>query len=237
LATKRMSVAAGASQFEGFDPEALNFFKALAFHQSKEWFTDNRAIYETGIKSPLIRLIDDLSAKFAANGIPLVGHGERSIFRLHRDIRFSKDKSPYKTHAGATLTRDGGKLSPGLLYIHVAAVDSFAAAGFYRPQPPALAALREAIAADRAGWLRMEQSLEMAKLELSREDGVTRLPRGFDAEECAEVAEALKLKSFIVRRPLKQEALLSARLVDDLVDFAGKVRPLLDFGWSAIEKR
>ncbi len=95
----------------------------------------------------MVALIDDLTAAFAARRIPLRGDGKRSIFRLNRDVRFSKDKSPYKTHAGAVMTRSGSKKDNGLLYIHIDPTGCFAAAGFYQPEARGLAALRKAMLA------------------------------------------------------------------------------------------
>ena len=85
------------SGFNGFGPQALPFFKALKFHQSRDWFEENRALYEADVLEPMIALLDDLTARFAKKRVPLKADGKRSIFRLHRDVRFSKDKSPYKT--------------------------------------------------------------------------------------------------------------------------------------------
>src|SRR5262249_6532945 len=137
-------------QFKGFGPNALPFFKALKFHQSKVWFDDNRSLYETDILQPMVGLLDDLTAAFARKRVPLRGDGKRSIFRLNRDIRFSKDKSPYKTHAGAVMTRSGGKNDPGVLYVHVSPEGCFLAAGFYMPEPETLKKMREAIKAKPA---------------------------------------------------------------------------------------
>ncbi len=223
------------ARFQGFGPQALNFFKALAFHQSKEWFSANRAIYECDVKAPLIELIEALTAEFAARDLALKGAGEKSIFRMNRDIRFSKDKSPYKTHAGAVLTRDGSKNAPGLFYIHIAPEGSFAAAGFYRPEAALLAAIRSAIASAQDRWLAIEHSLAAAGLELSSEDRVTRLPKGFDPKQIEAVVHALRLKSFIVRKPLPPKSIFSPRLPLELADFAETSSPLLNFGWAAIE--
>ncbi|MGA7326366.1 MAG: TIGR02453 family protein [Rhodomicrobium sp.] len=234
MVQRTAGAAATDSQFQGFGPQALDFFKALAFHQSKEWFSEHKAIYERDVKTPMVLLIGDLTAGFAVRGIPLMGLGERSVFRLHRDIRFSKDQSPYKTHAGAVLTRHGSKNSPGLFYIHAAPDRSFAAAGFYHAEPALLAAIRSAIAEDAAGWLGIERRLSRSGFSLSTENKVTRLPKGFDPKETAEVAEALKLKSFIIQKPLAPEDLFNSKLVADLIGFAETALPLLDFGWKAI---
>jgi len=90
--------------FNGVGKRALPFFKALAFHQTKDWFEANRAIYEEDVKAPLGALAEDLGAALAKANIPIKGD-KKSLFRIHRDVRFSKDKSPYKTNAGLALTR------------------------------------------------------------------------------------------------------------------------------------
>src|SRR5271169_6646321 len=98
--------------FQGFGPKALPFLKALGFHQNKEWFEANRATYEDDLHTPVGELVEDLSAAFTKAKIPLRGDRKTSVFRIHRDVRFAKDKSPYKTNVGAVLTRGGGKNDP-----------------------------------------------------------------------------------------------------------------------------
>lgn len=220
--------------FKGFGADALPFFKALAFHQTKEWFEENRAIYETQVKQPLGDLVEDLSAAFAKAKLPLKGDRKGSLFRLHRDIRFSKDKSPYKTHAGAVLTRGGGKNEQGLFYIHVSPEECFAAAGFYAPEPPDLARLRRAIARAPKLYAKMVAALEKKELALSNEYDVGRVPREFaDADDPAVVA-GLKKKSFICTRPIRGARLSSPALVDDLAAFGKDALPLLRWGWEAL---
>src|SRR3954468_22008212 len=119
--------------FNGFGKDAFGFFRALKFHQDKAWFEDNRTIYEEQVLAPLTALLADLSTAFAKKKIPLRADGKKSVFRIYRDVRFAKDKSPYKTHAGAVMTRSGGKMEPGILYIHVDPDGCFAAAGFHMP--------------------------------------------------------------------------------------------------------
>ena len=99
--------------FQGFGPQALPFLKALAFHQTKEWFEANRATYEFDLRTPMGDLVEQLSAAFAKAKIPLKGDRKSSLFRIHRDVRFAKDKSPYKTNVGAVMTRFGKKNEPG----------------------------------------------------------------------------------------------------------------------------
>lgn len=105
--------------FTGFQSIDLAFLTELARNNDRDWFTGNRATYDKALKPQLEALIVALSEALAARDIPLAGDAKRSVFRIHRDTRFSKDKRPYKTHVSATLTRDGQKLSPGLLYVHI----------------------------------------------------------------------------------------------------------------------
>jgi uncharacterized protein (TIGR02453 family) len=220
--------------FKGFGPQALPFFKALAFHQTKEWFEDNRATYEKDVKGPFGDLVEDLSAAFAKARVPLKGDRKASLFRLNRDIRFAKDKSPYKTHAGAVLTRGGAKNDKGLFYIHVSPEECFVAAGFYHPEPEDLAKLRQAIVRAPKDYTKMLAALGKAEIALSDEDDMKRPPRGFEAVETPAVAAALLKKSFIGSRPVAPARLAEPALIGDLVAFGKEALPLLQWGWDAM---
>lgn len=222
--------------FTGLGVGWSDFFEALSANQTKAWFDANRHVYEHEVLQPLRKLLAALSFAFEVRDLPLIGDPKRSIFRLNRDVRFSKDKRPYKTNAGAVLTRDGTKSSPGLLYIHLDPADPFVALGFYMPEPDQLTALRDAIAAAPDGWRKLEKTLARAELVLGRDGALTRLPKGYDPEKVAAVADAIRLKSFVVRRSLPVQKVLGADLVDDIVAFALAGRPLLEFGWSALAK-
>jgi uncharacterized protein (TIGR02453 family) len=229
-----LSVPESVMSFLGFGPQALPFLKALGFHQNKEWFEANRATYETELKEPLGELIEDLSAAFAKAKLPLKGDRKSSPFRIHRDVRFSKDKNPYKTNVGCVLTRGGSKSEPGLFYFHIAPEGCFTAAGFYQLEPPELANVRAAMARDPKAWKRMLAKLAKADLAPSDEYALTRLPRGFESVEDEDLAAALKLKSIICRKPIAAGRLGNPALIGDLVAFARQALPLLEWGWSAV---
>ncbi len=223
------------AEFTGFGPKALAFFEALKFHQSKAWFDENRALYESDVLGPMVALVDDLTAEFARRKIPLRGDGKRSVFRLNRDVRFSKDKSLYKTHAGAVLTRSGDKKDPGLLYIHIDPTGCFTAAGFYRPEAPALAAFRKAMAAHPQKAKALLAKLEKSNLPLRSHDQLTRTPRGFEALKDGPLDGLVRMKSLVVHRDLPADLIGRPGLADEIVDFAERARPLLDFGWQAVD--
>jgi uncharacterized protein (TIGR02453 family) len=110
--------------FSGFAASDLAFLSGLAAHNDRDWFIANRAAYDDGLKPGLAALIEDLNPLLAARGVPLRGDAKKSLFRIHRDVRFSNDKRPYKSHVAATLSRAGPdgewrKMSPGMVYIHI----------------------------------------------------------------------------------------------------------------------
>lgn len=232
------------AEFNGFTPTALAFFKAVAFHQDRDWFQENKAIYESEVKAPFLALLEDLTERFEAAGIPLRGD-KRGMFRIYRDVRFAKDKRPFQTHASAVLTPSGTKDDPGLVYVHVtdpgidswgedSPVGSFVAAGFHSPDNVVLGAMRKAIRRDPKAYLAMEAKLKKAKLPLRASNTLTRVPRGFEDLKGSPVEHAIRLKGFIVEEPLSEATVKSRKLVDKVVAFTERARPLLDFGWKAI---
>jgi uncharacterized protein (TIGR02453 family) len=222
-------------QFQGFTDSAFDFLRGLASEQNKTWFEDNKAAYEDAVRWPLIALIADLTSAFTRHGIPLQGDPKRSIFRIHRDVRFARDKAPYKTNAGAVLTRNGGKDSPGLLYIHIQPDRCFMAGGFYRPDAIPLQMIRDSIVSNPTRYRSMLRHLADRNLHLAvDEDALKRTPRGYETVTDSLLVDALRRRTFIVREPLTQVEVMSPELIDRLVAFAQNARPLLDFGWKAI---
>src|SRR3954470_5923077 len=155
-------MTAPGQEFPGFSPAAFRFFRGLQRHNDPNWFKPRKPVYDAEIAAPFRDLILALSRALQAAGIPLVGDPDRGIFRIYRDVRFSPDKRLYKTHAGAVLTRSGGKGDPGLLYIHLAPEESMIAAGFWHPEPALLTRLRRAILDDAEDFLAMAGRLAAA---------------------------------------------------------------------------
>ena len=131
--------------FTGFPPATFTFLRGLAANNNREWFAANKSAYERAVLAPFHLLLADVVSELAKRGIPLSGDPKKAIFRVYRDVRFSKEKLPYKTHAGAILTRDGIKGASGVLYVHIDPEGCFLAAGFHNPDREQLAAIREAI--------------------------------------------------------------------------------------------
>jgi len=220
--------------FQGFGANALPFFRALAFHQTKEWFEDNRTTYDNEVRGPLGDLVDAVTARLAEAGVPIKGDRKSSLFRIHRDVRFSKNKEPYKTNAGVALSRTGSKADPGVLYFHLSPDECFFAAGFHTPDPHELARLRAAVVRTPKTFKRLTAKLAKAGLTLSAADAMKRPPRGLEAIADAEIELAARLRSFISLRPVLEAQIRGPSLVDDFCVFASDSLPLLEWGWDAL---
>ena len=225
------------SAFDGFGPDALKFLKALGFHQDREWFQENRAIYDAQLREPLVALVETMSDRLKEGPLPVHGSGKASVFRINRDVRFSKDKNPYKTNAAAVLTRTGTKKDRGGLYIHVAPDGgSFLASGLWFPPSPYLKAMRDTLVARPADWKAVIASLDEAGLAIEGlEDALKRPPRGFADIEDDWLMSWVKRKSFVAQRPIAEERLFEPGLVDDIAAFAQAVAPLMNFVWRATD--
>lgn len=219
--------------FQGFPPEGIGFLRDLARNQDRAWFEANKATYAQALRGPMESLMAELAAAMAKRRIPLGGDPRKAVFRIHRDVRFSRDKSPYKTHAGAILSHQGGGPHGGVLYVHVAPEGCFAAAGFWQPEPKALDALRRAIAEEQAAWKRVPAALAKSGLALDEDEGaLKRNPRGYEAV----TDDAIRRRSFTTRRALPAAIVATPALVEEIEDFAGAAAPLLRWGWAAMAR-
>jgi uncharacterized protein (TIGR02453 family) len=225
-----------ATNFTGFPAEALDFLRALAAHNDPAWFKPRRDEYEAFVRGPMLALVADLLTLAAAHKLPLNGDPAKAVFRIHRDVRFAKDKRPYKTHCGASLSRTGAKLAFGLFYIHIEPGGCFVAAGFWHPEPPLLGQLRERIIATPDQFLKMVRALDAKGMPLEPdEDGTKRLPRGCETAKGTPVEPFLKRRNLIARHALTDAEILAPSLPTLLFDRFTAARPLLDFGWEAID--
>src|SRR5271169_68381 len=224
-----------STRFAGFRPAAFAFFSELRDNNDPAWFKPRKAVYEAEVLGPFRELIAAVGAALHEAGLPLVGDARHGIFRIYRDVRFSPDKRLYKTHAGAVLTRSGGKRDPGLLYLHVAPAESMVAAGFWHPQPDLLRRLRQAILDDPDGFLAIARGLEAAGYPMSSAERLSRPPRGFEAAKGTAVAEYVGWKSFTAHAALSDAEMQSPALVKRIVGFARATMPLLEWGWAATD--
>ena len=226
-----------APAFQGYSRSALKFLAELTKNNEKSWFEANRAAYESAVKSPTADLIEAVAAELRARDLPLEGARKRSAFRIHRDVRFSRDKRPFKTNVGSVWYRQGsGKDGAGVLYFHLAPTGCFAAAAFYMPDPDILGAIRERIRTRPNEFLATSAALRAHDLALDPSGSLSRMPRGFEDLASSPVANALKLKSFVVRRSISGPVVQSPAIVDAIVTLAAEALSLLRFGWAAVDE-
>lgn len=222
--------------FGGFPPEALGFLRAIDFYQDRAWFLENKPLYESALRAPFKALLTDCAAEFARRGLPVTADPDKGLFRLQRDVRFAKDKRPYKTSAGAVMTRDGRKDNPGLVYIHLDPKGCFLAAGIWMPTPPQLRAMRQHIAADPKAFAAMRDALAARGLGLSGEHTLSRMPRGFEDQAGTPDAAFIRYTSYMTEAPFADEDLARPGLVARIADFTEASLPLLTFFWAALAK-
>ncbi|MEM6331259.1 MAG: DUF2461 domain-containing protein [Planctomycetota bacterium] len=172
--------------FAGFPLGMLHFFEELARHNNKKWFDTNKQRYETLVREPALQFIaamagplNKVSPHFVAAPKKVGG----SLMRVHRDVRFSRDKTPYKTNLGIQFRHEAGKdvHCPGF-YLHVDTEQVFLGAGVWHPESAALAAIREAIDEDPAAWKRAKSGKAFRTAFRLGGDSLKRAPRGYDPE-------------------------------------------------------
>ncbi len=234
MAKKKAEAGLGGG-FRGFGSQALPFLQALRENNDRDWFAENKSTFLEECDAPLRELVREVGVRLEDAGIPLAPLAKSPVFRIYRDVRFSHDKSPYKTNIGAALHRDGDKSRPGMLYLHVEPGRCFLAAGFYHPDPPLLKAIRSGIAEDPAGFERVVKVLAKAGLELAHGEPLARMPKGFEGLANSPVAGAIRARSTLTASPLAEDDLERRDLPEVVVRFARQALPLLEFVWTRVE--
>lgn len=215
-----------------FSNATFQFLKDLKANNTRDWFAENKSRYETQLKDPALRLIVDFGPELAK----VSGHfmaTPRSLFRIYRDTRFSKDKTPYKTAAGIHFRHEQSKNAhaPGF-YLHIEPGGVFAACGIWHPEAPALRAIREHIAEDPARWKRVARVKKFTETFELEGDSLKRPPRGYDPEH--PMMEDLKRKDFIGVRRLPQSFATGGGLPKDLAKTFKEGTPFMQFLCDAL---
>lgn len=227
---------AATDAFTGFSPQALKFLRDLKKNNDRAWFAPRKELYERECVAPLRALTADLARALRKAKIPIDADPSRVGFRIYRDVRFSRDKSPYKTNLGTYLPYQGIRGAPGGLYIHVAPKESFAVAGFYQLEKDPLQRWREAMATDPKRFQSVVRALQRNGSALSeREPELKRMPRGFEALAESPIAEYFKTATFMVSEKLTDADLATADLIEKSVALVKKAKPLLQYGWETLD--
>lgn len=214
-----------STAFRGFRPEALDFLVELALNNDRSWFGPRKAEYEALLKVPLEQLCTAVDKAFRERDLPLAGDPARSPFRIYRDVRFAKDKSPYKTNVGASFPwiGEGGGVGG---YFHLEPGGIFVGGGMWHPAPARLAAWRAAVAED-PGHIHaaVDDPAFVATFGAVDGDRLKRAPAGF-APDHPEI-ELLKLKDVTFGRPLSDADVMGPNLPATIADTLANAVPLL----------
>ncbi|HYW51921.1 MAG TPA: DUF2461 domain-containing protein [Gemmatimonadaceae bacterium] len=222
-------------EFSGFPTAAFTFLKQLADNNERDWFEARRETYEQSLRVPMRALIEEMDARLATFAPEIIGTVKGSMFRIHRDVRFSKDKSPYKTNAACwffhrdsrgTVGQDAVHGGAGL-YFQLEPRACFAGGGVWMPPAPVLKRVRTALDVGHEEFESIVSAKAFRKTfgALDTEAMLKRMPRGFDAEHPA--ATWLRHQSFTAGCALTQSEVTSARLADRLEEIFRTITPLV----------
>lgn len=212
-------------------PSTLKFLKSLKKNNNKPWFDAHRKDYESAKEdfSAFVQAVIDKHGKKDKTINQL--KAKDCMFRINRDVRFSKDKSPYKTNMGAYINRGGKKSVFGGYYFHCEPGESFMGGGLWMPMPPELNKVRQEIEYNFNEFKKIVQSKKFKSIykDLSRsvEYVLTRVPKGYEPTNPA--AEYLKMKSFVALANLKDSDITSKNLISKTVEAFEALQPLVEF--------
>ena len=209
----------------------LKFLKDLKKNNNKPWFDKHRENYENAKEDfcGFVQKLIDHHAKMDSGISSLVA--SQCVFRINRDVRFSKDKSPYKTNFGASITRGGKKSGLAGYYVHCEPGESFIGGGVWMPTPPALKKLRQEIDYDFDEFSKLTGSKKFKAVYggMYQEEGIklSKVPQGFDKESPA--AEYLKMKSYIALKSFNDAEVTSQKMFRQSIEAMETLYPLLNF--------
>ncbi|MCU0228508.1 MAG: DUF2461 domain-containing protein [Bryobacterales bacterium] len=215
--------------FPGFSSLALQWLKDLKENNDRDWFQAHKATYEQDLKAPLLALVDSLNQRLAAE-LPEyhLDDPAKAPFRIYRDTRFSKDKTPYKTHLSATFPRRGLPDKGSGLYFQISAETVGIAAGSYMPPPDSLLAIRTRIAEQPEDFARIAKDRKLTKLlGVLQGEQLKRTPKGFLPGHPAD--DALRRKQFYYWVELDAALATTKRLESELLTRFQAAAPFLRF--------
>ncbi|MFZ0015611.1 MAG: TIGR02453 family protein [Acidimicrobiia bacterium] len=222
-----------------FTPATFEFLRELEENNDKTWWDDNRDRYIETIREPALDFIVDLGKRLESISPHFTADTRAnggSLMRPYRDVRFSRDKTPYKTNVGIQFRHERGKdvHAPGF-YVHLQPSQNFAGVGLWSPETAVARQIRQAINDDPGGWLAAAHSKDFIDTwELGTDDGdrLKRIPRELDAGH--PFPDDLRLKSFTAGTRLTQKSVTSARFIDELLGLFSTAKPYARFLCEAV---
>jgi len=212
-----------------FGEQAFDFLEELEHRNNREWFEQNRSVYEIELKARMLEVIDAINLQLAGFAPDYLRPAPKAMLRIYRDVRFSNDKTPYKTHLAASWPRQGLEKTGGAgFFLQVGVHGVMMAAGAYSPGSPQLHAIREYLLDHHEQLRRLLADESLVRLAEPL-DGrpLIRAPKGFPAEHPA--ADLLRVRSWALFARLPGDAALSDGFVDAVVERFRVLAPLIDF--------
>lgn len=217
------------------DPQTFNFLAELVENNNREWFQANKEKYDAA-RANVIALATSLIDKLHQidPGVNADLDPKKSVMRIYRDIRFSKNKIPYKNNFGVSFPSHGLKLGGVEYYLQIQPGKSFIAGGYWMPEAEHLKAIRQEIDYNAADLKKVIDEPEFIKLfgDFRKQDQLKTVPRDYSADN--ENIELLKLKSFIVSHPLRDKELQGPKAAEHIAAVCAKLYPLNVFLKNAL---
>ncbi|QBQ42922.1 DUF2461 domain-containing protein [Sphingobacterium psychroaquaticum] len=215
--------------------ETMSFLRELRENNNREWFIANKDAYDkaqANVKDFITALIAELTTfdPHINNEIK----ASKCLFRIYRDIRFSKDKTPYKTWFAAGISVDGRKLDGPEYYLHIGPENNFIAAGYWRPEKQHLEAIRQEIDYNSGELVKVLAEGDFTIADLSVEDKLKRPPAGYTEDDPN--IEVLKLKSFIIHRSLSDAEVTAPNALQNMVGITKRIYPFKQFIHQALDQ-
>jgi uncharacterized protein (TIGR02453 family) len=224
-----LAVRSAKITFNGFPDAGMQFFRSLARNNRREWFQPRKPIYEEQVKAPMTELVGALNAKMMRFAPNHVVEPAKAIYRIYRDTRFSKDKTPYKTHIAAIFPRRGTEKHAGAgLYFSVAPKEIEVAGGVYMPGPDTLLAIRTHLAEHHREFLQIVKSRKLRTLMGEMQgDQLSRVPKGFPCGHPA--ADLLRRRQWLFYVMLDPALATTPKLLPEIRKRFEAMMPFLNF--------
>lgn len=217
------------SAFPGFSPDAIAFLRALKRNNRREWFQPRKEKYEKLIKEPMLELIGCLNEEFARFAPDYITPPHKGVYRIYRDTRFSKDKTPYKTHISAIFPRRTAvKREGAVFYFHFTEKEVLVFGGVYSPEREELLAYRTLLGEHHEEFQRILADKKIKRLLGGLQgEKLTRTPKGFPVGHPAE--DLLRHRRWFLETTFGIEVLTSKRLVGELARHFEPMAPMIEF--------
>jgi uncharacterized protein (TIGR02453 family) len=222
-----------------FTPATFKFLRALARNNDREWFAAHKSEFETALREPYLRLIAGLaeplrsiSPQYVADPRAVGG----SLFRIHRDTRFSSDKTPYKIWAGARFFHQRSRELMGeapVFYLHVQPGENFVGGGLWHPGAESLRRVRDYMVGNPASWKSATRNAAFRRQFELGGDALSRPPRGYDPQH--ELIDDIKRKDFVCITSLDDDEMLSPQLPKLLIKRYTAAAPMVDWLCGALD--